>query len=186
MPRFQLLKYHLAHMFNWLFPKKAPIPSGLSVLLLQRKLSKFSTVELNRAMQRAWRQKHDPTHFCAYPGNELDCPLLKAFGEIFKITYSAKPLDPETLNLELPPWGFHTSYTMVQYDCPRLPEDSERKKMYCLLGLLCHELITDETAGFYFSQERVFARNTMKLQFMLASGRPFDPLELHAQTVLSK
>jgi len=173
-------------MFKSLFPKKASPSNAVSVLLLQRKLSKFSTDELNHAMQRAWRQKHDPTHFCADAGQEQDGPLLKAFGEVFKVLYSTKPLDVDGLRVELPPWGHHTSFAMVQYDCPRLPEEVERKQLYCLLGLLCRELITSETVGLYFSQERLFARNTMKLQFLLASGRPFDPVELHAQADVSK
>lgn len=163
-----------------IFKKKAPAPAGVSIVVLQRKLGDLSTDFLNRAMQRAWKQKFDAKNFCAYEGKEKGCPLLKAFGETFKVSHSKAALDVSAFDgyVELPPWAYHTSYATVQYDCPRIPESGERKKMYCVLGMLCHELINKETVGFFFTQEKVFARNTIALQFELSAGKPLDPYEL--------
>jgi hypothetical protein len=162
------------------FKKSEPTPSGVVVIMLERKFQRLSVEELNAAMQRAWRQRFDPKDFCARTGLDQKSVLLKAFGQTFKVTQSQKALElkPYGKDLELPPWAFHRFHTTVEYECRVLPATEERKKTYCMLGLLCNELIHAETAGFFFAAERVFARNSIALQEKMGSGQPLDPYEL--------
>ena len=163
-----------------IFKRSTPTPSGVAIVLLERKFHRLSLEELNEAMQRAWRQRIDPKHFCAYAGKEHKCPLLKAFGESFKVLQSEKPLDLKAYgdDVELPPWAFHRNYSIIAYDSKPVDDPKERTKMYCVLGLLCSQLIHSETVGFFFTTERVFARNSYSVQEKLSCGAPVDPYEL--------
>lgn len=149
------------------------------MVMLQRHLRRPSLDELNRAMQRAWGQRFDPLRFCAKVESP-DRSVLKAFGERLKVEHCELPLNlkPYGHKLELPPWGFHRTCSTLEYEGKQVTDALERQKLYCLLGLICEELIHEETVGFFFPEERVFARNTIALQFELASGRPLDPVSL--------
>ena len=162
------------------FKKTEPAPSGVAVIMLERKFQRLSVEELNTAMQRAWHQRYDAKQFCASAGGAQKGAVLKAFGQTFKVTQMQKPVDlkPYGKDVELPPWAFHRYCTTVEYECPRLPEAEERRKTYCMLGLLCIEMIHAETVGFFFVAERVFARNSIALQDKMGSGQPLDPYEL--------
>jgi hypothetical protein len=175
----RLLRYDPATMWG-IFKKTEPTPSSVAIVILERKFQHLSSVELNPAMQRAWRQRYDPKTFCATMGGEQSRPVLKAFGQSFQVTQAQKPLDlkPYGKDVELPGWAFHRFHTTVEYECASLPEAEERKKTYCMLGLLCNELIQSETVGFFFVAERVFARNSIALQEKMSSGHPLDPYEL--------
>ena len=163
-----------------IFKKTEPKPSGLAVTILERKFQRLSLEELNTAMQRAWRQRYDPKSFCAALNAEHKRPVLKAFGQTFQVTQTQKPIDlkPYGKDLELPAWAKKHNNTTKKNKKARKPEAEERRKTYCMIGLLCYEFIHAETVGFFFAAERVFARNSIALQEKMGSGHPLDPYEL--------
>ena len=81
---------NIPRMFGRLFRKNPPAPSGPSIVMLQRHSTSITTDELDRAMERAWRQRHDPFTFCARKGSQDDCIILKAFGETFEVSHATK------------------------------------------------------------------------------------------------
>jgi hypothetical protein len=61
--------------------KSPPEPTGISILLLQKRLERFSTERLNAAMQRGWHRDHDPQTFFALSIFDGDGALVK-FGKV--------------------------------------------------------------------------------------------------------
>jgi hypothetical protein len=156
--------------------KKKPIVSGISILLLQREIDRFSTDTLNAAMQRAWRKPYDPHTFYA-TSLDGEGAVIKAVGAYFSLLHFDHRLTSSDLGgTELPQWALHNAHTRVEYGCPGgVPESELRHRMYGFLGLLCAELVSDKTRGLFFSEERILLRNTPALLKLLRSGQDVNP-----------
>jgi hypothetical protein len=47
------------------FGKRTPAATGITIILLQRRMESFSTERLQAAMESGWRRKHHPVSFFA-------------------------------------------------------------------------------------------------------------------------
>ena len=168
-------RYH-RRVLNRFFKKK-PTVSKVSILLLQKKLERYGSERLNTAMQRAWWKPYDEKTFFALSIFDGNGAMIKAFGRFFSMVHSERWLSSKELgDHELPSWAVHTGYSSLEYGCPGgVPPGEERGMLYGLLGLLRAELITPQTVGLFFTEERVFLKNTAELQKQLRSGKSLDP-----------
>ena len=162
---------------DWLFWKKKPPVSGISIFLLQKRLERYSTERLNEAMQRVWRKEYDPEKFFALSIFDGEGATVKALGAFFGIRHFDRWLNSKELgDLELPAWAVHAGYSSLEYACPGgIPQGELRHKVYALMGLLCAELLSSETVGILFPEERVLVPNTSEFQKRVRSGLPLDP-----------
>lgn len=165
------------------FKKREPEPRRISVLLLQKRLERFSTERLNAAMQRGWHRDHDPQTFFARSIFDGDGGLLKVGTTYFTVRHFDRRLERNELgDFELPNWAEHSGYSSVEYKCRGgVPEGTEREKMYAFLGLLCTELLSENCSGLFFLEERVAVQNTATLSDRLRSAQPLNPHSLAAQ-----
>jgi hypothetical protein len=167
-------------MWDSFFKKKKPAVSGVSILLLQRPLERFSTERLNIAMQRGWRRQYDPQKFYALSIFDGEGATVKFESAFFTILHVDRWLDPQELgDRELPEWAIHSGHSRFEYKCPGgVPEGELRQKMYGFMGLLCAELITSQTVAIYFVEEHVLVQNNEALSKQLRSGEPLSPAAL--------
>jgi hypothetical protein len=161
-------------MLDRFFAKKKPPVSGISILLLQRHLERFSTDRLNLSMQRAWRQQYDAQKFFALSIFDGDGAVLKVRDVFYGIRHFERRLGPAELgDMELPRWANHAGYSSIECACPGgVPIGEPRSVMYVFLGLLCAELITAETVGIFFSEEHLLFANDADLCKRLRSRVP--------------
>jgi hypothetical protein len=166
-----------------LFTKTKPKPSGVSILLLQKRLNRFSTEQLNSAMQRGWRRNHDANTFFASSIFDGDGAVLKVGTFYVTMQHFDRRLESKELgDLELPKWAVHSAYSSVEYKCPEgVPEGEMRDKMYGFLVLLCAELLTENISCIFFLDEHVAIPNDSRLRDRLRSGQPLNPHTLAAQ-----
>jgi hypothetical protein len=159
-------------VFERLFKKKNPPASGVSIVLLQKQLERFSTDRLNTAMQLGWRREHDKQRFFAVSIFDGEAALLKLGSAYFTLRHFDRQLNSNELGkVQLPGWAVHGAHSSVGYRCPGgVPRGELRDGMYRLLGLLCAELITPQTAGLFFPEERCLFENTSDLCERLRSG----------------
>jgi hypothetical protein len=105
-------------MLDWLFRKKKPPVSGISILLLQKRLERYSTERVNEAMQRAWRKEYDPETFFALSIFDGEGATVKALGAFFGILHFDRWLTSKELgDLQLPAWAVHAGYSSLEYAC---------------------------------------------------------------------
>jgi hypothetical protein len=130
------LRYHIG-VLKRLFRKNKPEPTGVSILLLQKRLKRFSTEELNSAMQRGWRRAYDPQKFFASSIFDEDGAVLKVGTFYVTMQHFDRRLEAKQLgDLELPNWAVHSGYSSVEYKCPTgVPEGEQRDFMYGFLAL---------------------------------------------------
>jgi hypothetical protein len=166
-----------------LFQKKKTEPTGISILLLQKRLNRFSTEELNSAMKRGWRRDYDPQRFFASSIFDGDGAVLKVGTFYVTMQHFDRRLEAKQLgDLELPIWAVHSGYSSVEYKCRTgVPEGEQRDFMYGFLALLCAELLTENSSGVFFLEERVAIPNDSQFRDRLRSGRPLNPHTLAAQ-----
>jgi hypothetical protein len=164
-------------MLERLFRKQKSEPTGVSLLLLQKRLMRFSTEELNSAMQRGWRRSHDSQRFFALSIFEGDGAVLKVGTSYVTMRHFDRRLERAELGeIELPNWAVHSAYSSIEYKCPGgIPEGDEHDKMYGFLALLCAELITDQSSSVFFLEERIAIPNCSQLRQRLRSGQPLNP-----------
>jgi hypothetical protein len=170
------LRYHVG-VLERLFRRNDPEPTGISILLLQKRLNRFSTEELNLAMQRGWRRAYDPEKFFASSIFDGDGAVLKVGTFYVTMRHFDRRLEAEQLgDLELPNWAVHSGYSSVEYKCPSgVPEGEQRDFMYGFLALLCAELLTENSSGIFFLEERVTIPNDSQFRERLRSGQPLNP-----------
>ena len=164
--------YPRYHYSVGLFAKKKAVVSGVSILVLQKRLQRYSSHDLNEAMQRAWRRDYHPQTFFATSIFDGDGALLKVNDLFVFMRHFDRRLErKEVAESAIPEWANHTSYTSVEYKCPGgVPEGEVREKMYGFLGLLCGQLCSEGTTAIFFIEERIFIRNTDALRERLSSG----------------
>jgi hypothetical protein len=160
-----------------LFRTNKPEPTGVSILLLQKRLKRFSTEELNSAIQRGWRRAYDPQEFFARSIFDGDGAVLKVGTFYVTMQHFDRRLEAKQLgDLELPNWAVHSGYSSVEYKCPTgVPEGEQRDFMYGFLALLCAELLTHNSSGVFFLEERVAVPNDSRSRDRLRSGQPLNP-----------
>ena len=165
------------------FRANKPEPTGISILLLQKRLNRFSTEELNLAMQRGWRRAYAPQKFFACSIFDGDGAVLKVGAFFVTMQHFDRRLETKQLgDLELPKWAAHSGYSSVEYKCPTgVPEGEQRDFMYGFLALLCAELLTDNSSSIFFLEERVAIPNDSQVRDRLRSGQPLNPHTLAAQ-----
>jgi len=165
------------------FKKKTPVPTGVSILLLQKHLTRFTDEQLNNAMQSGWRRTYDKQRFFARSIFDGDGAVLKVGTFYVTMRHFDRRLERKELGeMELPNWAVHSAYSSVEYKCPAgVPEGDERDKMYSFLALLCAELLAANSSGIFFLEERVAIPNNARLRDRLRSGRPLNPHTLAAQ-----
>lgn len=170
-------------MLERLFKKKAPEPTGVSILLLQKSLTRFTDEKLNHAMQSGWRRTYDDQKFFACSIFDGDGAVLKVGTFYVTMQHFDRRLERKELGeMELPNWAIHSAYSSVEYKCPAgVPEGDERDKMYGFLALVCAELLTANSSGIFFLEERVVIPNDARLRDRLRSGQPLNPRALAAQ-----
>jgi len=69
------------------FEKRPPAATGITIILLQRRIEAFSTGRLQVTMERGWRRKHDPVSFFATNLNN-EAAVLK-LGKMFVTALSS-------------------------------------------------------------------------------------------------
>lgn len=169
-------------MLKRFFKRAKPEPTRVSILLLQKRLNRFSTEELNSAMQRGWRRSYNNQKFFALSIFDADGAVLKVGTFYVMMRHFDRRLERKELgDLELPQWGDHSGYSSVEYKCPEgVPEGESRDNMYGFLALLCAELLSDNSSGIFFLEERVAIPNDFRLRDNLRSGQPLNPHALAA------
>jgi hypothetical protein len=161
-----------------LFGKK-PVASGLTIMLLQHRLERFSTERLQVAMERGWRRQHDPVSFFA-TSLDGEGAILKLGKMFITMLYSDRRVGKRELGFrELPLWADHSAHVAVMYKCPGgIPEGEMREQIYGLLGLLAAELLDKNVSAILFLDEQIVLPNTRGLGQSLRSGGPKNPAVL--------
>jgi hypothetical protein len=172
MPSFDTLKSF--------FRKPVPEASGISIFFLQKKLQRFSGDQLSVAMQRGWRKKYDSTNFYGMSIFDGEGGLLKYNAMFFPFQHFDRRVDATDFgDKEMPQWAAHNAYTSFGYKCPGgIPEGEIRDNMYCLLGLFCAELLSENTSALFFLEEHVLLRYDSSLVKRLRSGQKWNPVQL--------
>ena len=170
-------------VLNRLFRRDNPEPTGVSILLLQKRLKRFSTEELNVAMQRGWRRAYDSQAFFASSIFDGDGAVLKVGTFYVTMRHFERRLEAEELgDLELPNWAVHSGYSSIEYKWPGgVPEGEQRDFMYGFLALLCAELLTENSSGIFFLEDRVAIPHGSQFRERLRSGQPLNPHILATQ-----
>jgi len=130
--------------------------TGVNILLLQKRLVRFSTEQLNAAMQRGWRRSYDPQKFFACSIFDGDGAVLKVGTFFVTMRNFDRRLERKELgDFELPNWAVHLGYSSVEYKCQGgVPKGELRDNIYGFLALLCAELLTDQSSGIFFLETR--------------------------------
>ncbi len=173
-------------MLKRLFPgKPRRRNTGVSLFLLQRKLDRFTDVQLDRAMQKAWKKEYDPVEFFSVAIPQEHGAMIHAFGAEISVRHFDYPLDWKRLGEgTLPFWASHEGYTDIEYRCPQgAPDDFRRLQMYRGLAMLTAELASDDTAAFFFPFEEVLLPNSEAVAKAFRTKGPLDPVELERLAV---
>jgi hypothetical protein len=168
------------------FGKRTPA-TGITIILLQRRMEPFSTERLQAAMENGWRRKHHPVSFFAT--NLHDEGAVLKLGEMFiTMLFSDRRVGTGELGAkELPHWAEHSAYASLSYKCPGgIPAGNERDKLYSLLGLLAVELLDSNVSGLLFVDEQILIPNTPDLSANLRSGHPQNPMALEKMLNLAR
>jgi|GEM_PF-5218319 len=165
-------------------PRKPPVGdvSGVSILLLQKRLERFTTEQLSLAMKQGWRREHDPVTFFATALSDGEGAVIKLNDLFITMQHFDHRLDSSLLgDQHLPIWATHAAYSSIAYACPGgIPVGDTRDKFYGFLGLFCAELMTDNVTGLFFMEEHVLVPNTVMLLRELRLGNNINPARLAA------
>ena len=150
---------------------------GLNVCLLQRKLQRYSTEQLNTAMQAAWHRPHDPDKFF---GTSLDNEhgLIKFSDFYIPIYFQDRRLNNDELHgLTLPVWANHCAFCQISFTPggEGLPTIEDRHQFTGVVSLLCLELATEMTTSFYFIEDRAFVPKDHLTKEAILQSNSFDP-----------
>jgi hypothetical protein len=167
-----------------MFGKQPPPVSGVTIILLQQQLERYSTFRLQTAMEAGWRRQHDPVCFFA---SSLDGEgaVLKLGKMFITMLFSDRRVGSDELgSKELPIWAAHTAHISLVYKCPGgIPEGEVRDHFYGLLGLLVAELLDQNVSGILFQEEHIVLPNTSELSLSLRSGESQNPTTLEETLV---
>ena len=169
------------------FGSGAPAASGITIILLQRRMESFSTERLQAAMESGWRRKHDPVSFFAT--NLNDEGAVVKLGKMFiTMLFSDRRVGTDELGAkELPRWAEHSAHASLSYKCPGgIPAGKEPDKLYALLGLLAAELLDSNSSGLLFVDEQILVPNSPARATNLRSGYPLNPAALIEQVKLRR
>jgi hypothetical protein len=161
------------------FGKRTPVATGITIILLQRRMESFSTERLQAAMESGWRTKHHSVSFFAT--NLHDEGAVLKLGKMFiTMLFSDRRVGIDELGArELPHWAEHSAHASLSYKCPGgIPAGKERDQLYALLGLLAAELLDGNVSGLLFVDEQILIPNTPELSVNLRSGYPQNPVAL--------
>jgi hypothetical protein len=163
-----------------LFRKPESKVGGITIFFLQKKLERFSDEQLSLAMQRGWRREYDEQNFYGMSTFDGEGGLLKFNAMFFPLQHFDRRVDANALGEdEMPPWADHNAYTSFGYKCPGgIPVGESRDRFYCLLGLFCAELLSDNTQALFFVEDRVILRFDSWLTSELRSGKKWNPKQL--------
>jgi hypothetical protein len=167
-------------LWKHLFHRQRPEPSatGIRILIMQKRLDRFSTERLNAAMQRGWHRAHDTQAFFAKSIFDGDGAVLKVGKSYVTMQHFDRKLGRAELgDCQLPSWAAsHSGYSSVEYKCREgVPEGDDRDRLYAFLGLLCAELISENTFGLFFVEERIAIPNSPVLRDRLRSSQSLNP-----------
>src|ERR1700688_4533783 len=147
----------------WKIWSRTPVPpsseasdvSGVSIIFLQKRLERFTTERLSLAMKNGWRRDHDPVTFFATTVGDGEGAIVKFNGMFITVQHFDHRLGVALLgDQEFPRWAVHQAYSSVTYACPGgIPVEEVRDQFYGFLGLLCAELIDENTSGLFFTEE---------------------------------
>ena len=168
--------------FKSLFSKPpASNVSGVTILLLQKRLERFSTEQLMLAMKRGWRREHDPVTFFA-TSLDGEGAVIKFNAMFITRQHCDRRIDGRQLgNQSLPAWADHAAHSSLTYACPEgIPVGETRDTFYGFLGLFCAELLSENVSALLFTEEQVLLRNSPMLKGKLQSGNKVNPLLLSA------
>jgi hypothetical protein len=143
----------------WKFWSRKPVSptsegsdvSGVSIIFLQRRLERFTTEQLSLAMKNGWRRDHDPVTFFATTLGDGEGAVIKFNGMLITMQYFDHRLPASLLgDQELPRWAIHQAYSSITYGCPGgIPVGEIRDQFYGFLGLLCAELLNENSLVSY-------------------------------------
>ena len=92
--------------------------SRVTILLLQKRLERFSTEQLTLAMKRGWRQEHDPVTFFA-TSLDGEGAVIKFNAMFITMQHCDRRIDGRQLgDQSLPSWADHAAYSSLTYACP--------------------------------------------------------------------
>lgn len=156
--------------------------SGVSILLLQKNIERFTTEQLSLAMKHGWRRELAPVTFFATSLGDGEGAVIKFNGMFITMQHFDHRIDSSQLGEQtLPPWATHGAYSSITYACPGgIPVGETRDQFYAFLGLLCAELLSKNIAAILFTEEHVLIRNSAALLQELRSGNSLNPLRLAA------
>jgi hypothetical protein len=165
-----------------LFRKTKPV-SGLTIMLLQRRIERYSDERLNLAMQRAWQRSYNEKSFFAISMFDGDGAVIRA-GRVFMMMqhHQRRIGDTELGEQELPDWAEHSAHSVLSCKCPGgFPERQQREFVYGVLGRLCAELMDANISGLLFLDEGVLVPNTALVLQRLRLTKDIDPVALAAR-----
>jgi hypothetical protein len=153
--------------------------SGVTILLLQKRLESFSTEQLTLAMKRGWRREHDPVTFFA-TSLDGEGAVIKFNAMFITMQHFDRRIDGrQPGDQSLPGWANHAAYSSLTYACPGgIPLGEIRDTFYGFLGLFCAELLRENVSALLFTEEHVLLRNSPMLKGKLQSGNKVNPLLL--------
>jgi len=166
--------------FKSLFSKPpASNVSGVTILLLQKRLERFSTEQLMLAMKRGWRREPDPVTFFA-TSLDGEGAVIKFNAMFITMQHCDRRIDGRQLgNQSLPAWADHAAHSSLTYACPEgIPVGETRDTFYGFLGLFCAKLLSENVSALLFTEEHVLLRNSPTLKMRLQSGNKVNPLLL--------
>jgi hypothetical protein len=157
--------------------------SGVTIILLEKRLERFTTEQLSLAMERGWRREHNPVTFFATSLGDGEGAVIKFNAMFITMQHFDHRLESSALgDQNLPVWAAHGAYSTITYACPGgIPIGETRDQFYAFLGLLCAELLSDNVLGLLFKEERVLVRNSAALHQELRSGNSVNPIRLAAR-----
>jgi hypothetical protein len=173
-------------MWNLWSRKPVPLPSeasdvsGVSIIFLQRRFESFTTERLSLAMKSGWRRDHDPVTFFATAFDDGEGAVVEFNGMFITVQHFDRRLGVSLLGgQEIPPWAVHQAHSSITYACPGgIPVGEVRERFYGLLGLLCAELIDENSSGLFFTEEQVLIRSHSSVVQELRSGKSINPARL--------
>jgi hypothetical protein len=159
---------------------RSPSASGIRIYLLQDRAKRFTTEELNKAMQAAWHRPYDPVTFFA-TAIDSQGALLKMGDAYYPIIYSDYPLASEHLGeLEVPLWAGHHATTRFSAEFPGGVGSEQAPQLYWLLGVIIAQLASSSTKALFFQEAGVFVALTPELLVRLNTPVAFTPQQLLA------
>jgi hypothetical protein len=155
-----------------------PTASGITVMLLQSRLERFTTERLNNAMRLGWREPIvDGSFFATDLSGEG--AVLKVNSTFYTITHNDRRLGGDELGKRsIPDWAMHGGFSALRAAFPGGIPDDMLPMTYGFLGLILAQLMTTETMGLFFLETGTFVPNSDELRTRLQSAENFTPSQL--------